>query len=236
MGQKKISNLHIVTDIKNILTLHCILLSVIMKHNNQLPNSHFHKDWQNRVRTWFDQPGRKKRRRVARQNKALGVAPRPVTGALRPVVRCPTFKYNTKVRMGRGFTLEELKTAGISKKYAKTIGICVDHRRKNRGTESLQTNVQRLKEYKSKLIVFPRKPSQPKQGDADVSELAVAAQLQGKILPIMEVKPDNKARLITDEEKKISVFKTMRIARANKRLVGIREKRAKEAAADAAKS
>lgn len=205
-----------------------------MKHNNQLPNSHFHKDWQNRVRTWFDQPGRKKRRRVARQKRALAIAPRPVGGALRPVVRCPTFKYNTKLRMGRGFTLEELKTAGVSKKYAKTIGICVDHRRKNRGTESLQTNVQRLKEYKSKLIVFPRKPSQPKQGDADVSELAVAAQLQGKILPIMEVKPDNKARLITDEEKKISVFKTMRIARANKRLVGIREKRAKEAAADAA--
>ena len=64
--------------------------------------------------------------------------------------------------------------------------------------------------------------------------MAVAAQLQGKILPIIEVKPETKARLITDEERKASVFKTMRISRANRRLIGIRAKRAKEAAADAA--
>merc|ERR1712063_236225 len=107
---------------------------------------------------------------------------------LRPVVRCPTFKYNTKVRSGRGFTLEELKTAGISAKSARTIGICVDHRRKNKSTESLQSNVQRLKEYKSKLIVFPRKQSKPKQGDSEESELSVAAQLQGPVLPITSVK------------------------------------------------
>ena len=104
-----------------------------MKHNNVLPNAHFKKDWQNRVKTWFNQPGRKKSRRVARQKKALAIAPRPVAGLLRPVVRCPTYKYNTKLRMGRGFTLEELKTAGIPRKYAATIGLCVDHRRKNRG-------------------------------------------------------------------------------------------------------
>merc|ERR1712042_60903 len=115
---------------------------VKMKHNNVLPNAHFHKDWQNRVRTWFNQPGRKKRRRVARQKKALAIAPKPVAGSLRPVVRCPTFKYNTKVRMGRGFTLEELKAAGISAKRARTVGISVDHRRKNKSTESLQANVQ----------------------------------------------------------------------------------------------
>lgn len=79
------------------------------KHNNMIHNNHFHKQWQNYVRTWFDQPGRKKRRRVARQKRALQIAPRPVAGALRPIVRCPTFKYNTKIRAGRGFTLEELK-------------------------------------------------------------------------------------------------------------------------------
>ena len=27
-----------------------------MKHNNQLPNAHFRKDWQRFVKTWFDQP------------------------------------------------------------------------------------------------------------------------------------------------------------------------------------
>merc|ERR1711931_119763 len=207
---------------------------VKMKHNNVLPNAHFHKDWQNRVRTWFNQPGRKKRRRVSRAAKALAIAPRPVAGSLRPVVRCPTYKYNTKVRMGRGFTLEELKTAGIGKKYASTIGLCVDHRRKNRGTESLQANVQRLKEYKSKLIVFPKKLSAPKAGDAEATELSLAAQLQGKILPIIKSKPENKARAITEEELKMSVFKTMRIARANRRLMGIRARRIKQAEADAA--
>ena len=79
------------------------------RHNNQLPNGHFHKDWQRRVKTWFDQPGRKSSRRLARMKKAATIAPRPVDGPLRPAVRCPTIKYNTKLRAGRGFTLAELK-------------------------------------------------------------------------------------------------------------------------------
>ena len=57
------------------------------------------------------------------------VAPRPVK-TLRPVIRCPTLKYNVKQRLGRGFTLEELKSAGVSKKMAQTIGISVDPRRR----------------------------------------------------------------------------------------------------------
>lgn len=80
-----------------------------LKRNNMVPNGHFHKDWQIRVKTWFNQPMRKKRRRLTRIKKARTIAPRPVAGPLRPVVRCPTVKYNTKVRAGRGFTLEELK-------------------------------------------------------------------------------------------------------------------------------
>lgn len=40
-----------------------------MKHNNVIPNGHFHKDWQSYVRSWFNQPGRKKRRRTARVEK-----------------------------------------------------------------------------------------------------------------------------------------------------------------------
>ncbi|XP_028392545.1 60S ribosomal protein L13-like [Dendronephthya gigantea] len=204
------------------------------KHNNMIHNNHFHKDWQRYVKTWFNQPGRKKRRRQARASKALKVAPRPVAGAIRPVVRCPTFRYNTKVRAGRGFTLEELKSAGISRKVAPTIGIAVDHRRKNRSQESLQANVQRLKEYKSKLIIFPRKASKPRQGDSEASELEMFNQLQGPILRIQSMTLPIKARQVTDEERKISVFKSMRMARANKRLLGIREKRAKEKAEEAA--
>lgn len=79
-----------------------------MKHNNVLPNGHFRKHWQERVKTWFDQAGRKKRRRSARIEKAKRLAPRPAE-MLRPAVHCPTVKYNTRLRAGRGFTLEEIK-------------------------------------------------------------------------------------------------------------------------------
>merc|ERR1711990_492591 len=99
------------------------------------------------------------------------------------IVRCPTYKYNIKDRAGRGFTLEELKAAGVSKNMAKTIGISVDHRRKNKSLESLQRNVQRLKEYQSKLILFPVKSSKPRKGDASEEDIKKATQLEGRVLP-----------------------------------------------------
>jgi large subunit ribosomal protein L13e len=86
---------------------------MVLKHNNQLPNQHFRKEWQRRVKTWFDQAGQKKSRRVARVQKATRVAPRPVDGLLRPAVRCPTLRYNMKLRSGRGFTLEEIKARNL---------------------------------------------------------------------------------------------------------------------------
>lgn len=30
---------------------------------------------------------------------------------MRPIVRCPTVRYHTKVRAGRGFSLEELRVS-----------------------------------------------------------------------------------------------------------------------------
>lgn len=141
---------------------------MVLKHNNQLPNQHFRKDWQLRVKTWFNQPGRKLRRRRNRIKKAELIAPRPIDGLLRPAVRCQTVKYNTKLRLGRGFTLDELKEAGIRRKEARSIGIAVDHRRRNKSLESLQLNAQRLSEYKAKLIVFPKKANKPKAGDSKV--------------------------------------------------------------------
>jgi large subunit ribosomal protein L13e len=106
-----------------------------------LPNAHFHKHWQRRIKTWFNQPARKQRRRQARAAKATKVAPRPAGGLLRPVVRCPTIRYNTKVRLGRGFTLEELKAAGLTKYEAKSLGIAVDFRRVNRSVESVEVRL-----------------------------------------------------------------------------------------------
>jgi hypothetical protein len=62
-----------------------------------------------------------------------------------------------EIRAGRGFTLAELKEAGINRKQAISIGVAVDPRRTNKSVESLQTNVARLKEYKAKLVLFPIK-------------------------------------------------------------------------------
>lgn len=47
----------------------CIAAGTMVRHNNVVPNNHFRKEWQLRVRTWFNQPARKQRRRNARQLK-----------------------------------------------------------------------------------------------------------------------------------------------------------------------
>lgn len=76
--------------------------------NNAISDNHFKKHWRRFVTTWFTQPMRKRRRRQNRVEKAKKVAPRPIF-SLRPVIRCPTQRYNRKFRQGRGFSLAELK-------------------------------------------------------------------------------------------------------------------------------
>ncbi|XP_041910512.1 60S ribosomal protein L13-like [Arvicola amphibius] len=179
--------------------------------NGMILKPHFHKDWQRRVDTWFNQQARKIHRRKARQVKACRIAPCPASGPIRSVVRCPTVRYPTKVRAGLGFSLEELRVAGIHKKVARTIGISVDPRRRNKSTESLQANVQLLKEYCSKLILFPRKPSAPKKGDSSAEELKLATQLTGPVMPIRNVYKKEKAKVITEEEKNFKAFASLRM-------------------------
>jgi len=201
-----------------------------IKHNQKLVNNHFRKDWQRRVRTHFDQPGRKTRRRTARQAKAAALAPRPVD-KLRPIVRCPTVKYNRRVRAGRGFTLTELKEAGISKSLAPTIGISVDFRRQNLSEEGLVTNVARLKAYKDRLILLPRKSNAPKKGDtkADVSTIDKVASI-ASVLPISTV--SDGVSEISKSEMPAAIeggaYTKLRIARSTARYQGAREKRARE--------
>ncbi|XP_022920014.1 large ribosomal subunit protein eL13 [Onthophagus taurus] len=201
------------------------------KGNNMIPNGHFHKDWQRFVKTWFNQPARKFRRRQNRIKKAKAIAPRPAAGPLRPVVRCPTIRYHTKVRAGRGFTLQELKAAGLNSSFARSVGVAVDYRRRNKSVESLQLNAQRLKEYKSKLILFPQHNKKKlRAGEATEEERKVASQLIGEVLPISKSVIRTKAKVPSEDEKKFSAFTALRKARADARLVGIRAKRAKEAA------
>merc|ERR1711974_251286 len=144
--------------------------------NRVLPNAHFRKrkTWAKLAKTWFNQPAKKVARRNARAAKAAAVAPRPVAGSLRAVVQCPTFRYNAKARVGRGFTYDELKNAGLSATEAIQIGICVDTRRRNKSTESLQRNVQRLKEYQQRLVII-------KKGQS----CDVAQNTERKVMPVV---------------------------------------------------
>merc|ERR1712216_551815 len=148
-----------------------------MKHNNQIHSVRkFRKYWQRYVKTWFNQPARKKSRRDARHKKAAAIAPRPIAGCVRPLVHPPTVKYNSKLRIGRGFSLAEIKAAGLGKLEAQSLGIAVDPRRRNRSVNGKQANEQRLKEYRAKLVVFPRNAKKSKKGwkaDAGAADTSV---------------------------------------------------------------
>ncbi|KAI3402437.1 RPL13 [Candida oxycetoniae] len=188
--------------------------------NLPLLNNHFRKHWQERVRVHFDQAGKKVSRRQARLRKAAKVAPKPID-TLRPVVRAPTIKYNRKVRAGRGFTLAELKAVGLTPKYARTIGISVDHRRQNRSQETFDANVLRLKEYKSKLVIFDKKTK--------ASETASYEQVStSATFPIEQPSVEKGTRAVEVPEE--SAYRTLRLARNDKKFKGVREKRAKEKA------
>ncbi|KAF2111823.1 ribosomal protein L13e [Lophiotrema nucula] len=200
-----------------------------IKHNNQIQKNHFHKDWARRVRVHFDQPGRKSRRRQARISKAAQLAPAPVD-KLRPVVRCPTIKYNRRVRAGRGFSLAELKEAGIPRKLAPTIGISVDPRRQNLSEESLKANVERLQEFRKRLILFPRRNGKVKQGDASAEDVKAAkkgdiVKTTTAILPIKNLVEFEEGP-ISSFEKTENAYRKLRDARSEARLIGVRAKRA----------
>lgn len=208
-----------------------------IKHNQQLPNNHFHKDWQRRVRVHFDQAGRKSRRRAARLSKAAAVAPRP-TDRLRPIVRCPTIKYNRRQRAGRGFTLAELKEAGIPRKLAPTIGIAVDPRRQSTSQEALSLNVERLKAYKARLILFPRKAGQHKKLDSSAEDVKAASDaknvVSGKLSAVLPIDSGVGIKHGFEEVKKSALpkgeegaYRKLRVARSEARYAGVREKRAK---------
>ncbi|KAG0147182.1 hypothetical protein CROQUDRAFT_656470 [Cronartium quercuum f. sp. fusiforme G11] len=187
--------------------------------NNVLHKNHFRKDWQLRVKTWFDQPGAKKRRRNARQAKAAAAGVRP-TSLLRPAVRCQTIRYNRRVRSGRGFTAAELAAAGIRRKEALSIGIPYDHRRRNKSEEGVALNAERLLAYKERLILFPKNPKKPAKADSS-NLTAATTQDVSSVLPLPSgVQPEGR-RAITAEELKFGAFRALRQARTNQRQAGV---------------
>lgn len=185
--------------------------------NNALQKNHFRKHWQERVRVHLDQAGKKVSRRQARLSKASGLAPKPLD-SLRPIVRAPTIRYNRKIRAGRGFTLAELKAVGLTAKYARTIGISVDHRRQNKSTETFDLNVKRLQDYKSNLIIF----------DKNTKQQEISSYKQQNVdNTITQLPIDSTPRAVEVGE---SAYATLRKARSDKKYKGIREKRQREKA------
>ncbi|CAO1639272.1 unnamed protein product [Sympodiomycopsis kandeliae] len=202
------------------------------RHNNVLHNNHFRKDWQRRVKVWFDQPGAKKTRRNKRVAKAAALGLRP-TKSLRPAVRCPTLKYNTKLREGKGFTTEEIKAAGLRKKEARSIGIPVDHRRRNKSEESLKLNSERIKAYRERIVVLPRRNKKNKGTAPDLSSVQTTRNTAAAF-PIPSGISLEKPRAITSEEKELDAFRTLREERAKHRNEGARQAREKKKEEEAA--
>ena len=134
-----------------------------------------------------------------------------------------------------------LQEAGIPGKLAPTIGISVDPRRQNLSEESLAANVERLKAYKARLVLVPRKTKSPKEGEASVEEMKEHHERdhEGKVKTVNEHFPIRRKAIIAegklaDYPGEENAYKKLRIARRDARLVGKREKRAAAKAEEAA--
>ena len=169
--------------------------------NNMVPNDHLRKAWYKRVKTYFDDPARKQRRQAARKLRAKKIAPRPIEGPLRPIVHCPTSRYNRRLRLGRGFTREELIAAQFDPSRARFMGVAVDHFRSH-STDSLrQENVDRLKAFKARMVRVHTKTEK-------LPESVSQPQLFALNTPQKEVQ----WRVIKAEETKANLFKAKRDA------------------------
>ncbi len=125
--------------------------------------------------------------------------------------------------------MDEVKAAGFGRAEAKSLGIAIDSRRKNKSEESFQLNVQRLKEYRARLVVFPR-GRKAKAGDASAEARASAEQVTGNVMPIKRQSPKTRSMVLTADMKAAKAKASLRMARTIARSVGKRLAKAKAAA------
>jgi large subunit ribosomal protein L13e len=152
-----------------------------------------------------------------------------------------TMNYPRNISWCKDNSFFGLQEAGVPRKLAPTIGIPVDSRRQNLSTESLSANVERLKAYKARLILFPRKSGQHKKLDStkdDLKAVKDAVRNVGAVLPIesgVGVKHGVKEVKTSEmpESTEGGAYRTLREARSEARLVGVREKRARLKAEEA---
>ena len=215
----------------------------MVKGNKAIPHIHLRKHWnpnssqKGNIKVWLAQPKKKESRRRKRQLKAKKMFPRPVK-LLRPQVNCPTVRYNMKKRLGRGFTAEELHAAGVRVAVANNIGIRVDRRRKNISEEGLSANVQRLKQYMSKLVLFPLNTKKAaKKGEASADERKMVSQdrtrwgtRSGVTHPAVVVRTAEAPRKRTAEEGKAQIYKFLKKNHSAVRFASERLKREKKKA------
>jgi large subunit ribosomal protein L13e len=139
-----------------------------------------------------------------------------------------------------GHSADIVQAAGIPRLQAPTIGISVDYRRQNLSEESLALNVERLKAYKARLILFPRKSNKPKKGDSGKEDLKHENTSRSiKLgLPFERLATGYSEVSKNDMPEPVEggAYAKLRKHRSDARLKGVREKRAKDKAdAEAAK-
>lgn len=89
-----------------------------------------------------------------------------------------------------------------------------------------------MKQYLGKLILFPLNAGKPKKNDAKPEETKLAVQLKKRPLQVKKQVIREKARPVNDSDTKFQAFQALRMARADAKLIGQREKKAKQAAED----
>ena len=135
-----------------------------------------------------------------------------------------------------GFTLAEIKAAGLGQQFARSIGIAVDHRRKNKSQESLELNKNRLQNYLNKLVLFPRNEKKPvtkaKHGGLNDSakNQEVGEGRNVNTLPPLIKRVRSVSSTDLDRLRKGNAFRTYRQEWCNQRNEGKRARKAREAA------
>lgn len=172
----------------------------MVRRNNMIPNAHFHKDWKRRCRVLFNQPLRKRTRKIKRTQKIRKSLPRTID-QLRPLVQCPTERYKVRSRLGRGFTLKEIRAIDMTMNKCRQFGICVDYRRRTSNINLFRTNVERLKKYMSSLVFLSKN-----------KEKLPIIKCNNKINEIPKTTMKIIARIPTVDEKKASPYLMRRIS------------------------
>lgn len=112
-------------------------------------NLHRSKGLRSLYKTSFNQAAKRKKRQLARNEKGVNGKKNAFNSSrmLRSIVHCPTKMHCFKIRIGRGFSVEEIKNYYSNINIASSCGLIVDKRRRKSGINQF-SNIHRVKTYK----------------------------------------------------------------------------------------